>query len=402
MRILCVFGRHNYGQPARGEAYEFRTFIPALRALGHEVRVFDSWDRSAFDDFVDLNSALLSTVDKFRPDVVLAVPIRYEVWTETWDLIRATGAVTINWAADDSWKYEQHSRLVATTFDVCATTNRRACGKYLRDGFDHAFLTQWAAPRTKLIPPKPADLCKYAVTFVGTAHGDRWQCVDKLRALGLVVLCFGHGWPGGAVTGEELDSIVRDSVISINFANAAGSRRSGATQLKARVFEIPGGGGFLLTEGSESLDEFFRLGKEIAVFTDLRQLAEIAHYYLSHHQERDAVAAAGFERVRTEHTYEARFDALLSFATARHRIRITSPKGSVDWRVFAAVAERHRTNHLGRALRFVFLRVCSAVWGPQRGRRAARTALFELSWRLLGARTYSAAGLPGRLFYGDS
>jgi len=34
--------------------------------------------------------------------------------------------------------------------------------------------------------------------------------------------------------------------------------------------------------------------------------------------------------------------------------------------------------------------------------RAARRLLFEISWRLGGRRTYSAAGLPGRLFYRES
>jgi spore maturation protein CgeB len=42
------------------------------------------------------------------------------------------------------------------------------------------------------------------------------------------------------------------------------------------------------------------------------------------------------------------------------------------------------------------------VWGPRRGRRAARRLLFELSWRIAGARTYGAAGWPGRMFYRES
>ena len=37
MRVLCVFGEHNYGDPNRGEGYEYANFVPALRRLGHEV-----------------------------------------------------------------------------------------------------------------------------------------------------------------------------------------------------------------------------------------------------------------------------------------------------------------------------------------------------------------------------
>ena len=45
MRILCVFGRHNYGDPARGEGVEYTHFLPALRTLGHEVEFFESFSR---------------------------------------------------------------------------------------------------------------------------------------------------------------------------------------------------------------------------------------------------------------------------------------------------------------------------------------------------------------------
>ena len=62
MNILCVFGRHNYGDPSRGEGYEYSNFLPALRTLGHDVHHFESWDRSAQADFAALNTALLDRV----------------------------------------------------------------------------------------------------------------------------------------------------------------------------------------------------------------------------------------------------------------------------------------------------------------------------------------------------
>jgi spore maturation protein CgeB len=44
----------------------------------------------------------------------------------------------------------------------------------------------------------------------------------------------------------------------------------------------------------------------------------------------------------------------------------------------------------------------SLVFGKGRGARAARRFVYELSWRLAGATTYRARGLPGRLFYAES
>lgn len=51
------------------------------------------------------------------------------------------------------------------------------------------------------------------------------------------------------------------------------------------------------------------------------------------------------------------------------------------------------------ALKKVLNKLCSTIWGPVRGSRAARRLVFELSWRLNGTNTYSAAGIPGRMFY---
>ena len=113
MRILCVFGRHNYGDPARGEGYEYSNFLPALRNLGHEVQLFDSFSRIPYSDFAALNKALLESAESFRPDVVFCVLMGYEVWLETLDLIHATGTYLVNWGTDDSWKYDQFSRFVA-------------------------------------------------------------------------------------------------------------------------------------------------------------------------------------------------------------------------------------------------------------------------------------------------
>jgi spore maturation protein CgeB len=105
MNILCVFGEHAYGDPARGEAYEYVNFLPALRRLGHRVSFFESFSREPYADFKVLNRALLQRVEETSPDVVFCVLMQYEVWIETMRLIRKSGPLLVNWSTDDSWKY---------------------------------------------------------------------------------------------------------------------------------------------------------------------------------------------------------------------------------------------------------------------------------------------------------
>lgn len=78
-------------------------------------------------------------------------------------------------------------------------------------------------------------------------------------------------------------------------------------QIKARSFEVPGCGGFLLTGQAENLGDYYEIGKEIVCFKDMGDLIEKVRYYLCHEDERAAIAQAGYQRTLHEHTYVHRF-----------------------------------------------------------------------------------------------
>jgi spore maturation protein CgeB len=411
MRVLCALSKHNYGVPDRGEGYEYTNFVPALRRLGHEVVLFESGSRSCYSDFRDLNRSFLHVVKDVRPNVILAAQMLYEIWLETWQIIRDSGiAATVNWATDDSWKYAQFSRFVAPAFHAFTTTYPAVYERYRRDGISHILLTQWAASAASLQPPLPAAQCTHGVSFVGTAHGSRPAWVNALRRGGIEVTCFGHGWPRGPVAADDIPRIIRSSVISLNLANGVmiweGLVPRRINQIKARTFEVPGAGGFLLTEWTDGLDRYYAPGQEIAIFRSLDELADKIHYYLANSAERDAIARAGYERTRLGHTYDQRLAEVLDFALRQreeyNRLRGAPPTGQIDWSKFARAAEGHRMDRKLSLFRRALVAGCSTIWGPKRGQRAARRLVFELSWRLAGARTYSASGWPGRMFYGAS
>ncbi len=395
MKILCVFGKHQYGDPARGIGTEYAAFVPTLKRLGHQVLHFESWDRSTYADFVELNRALLNTVEQARPDVLLAVQMNYEIWLETLRIIQLRGDVaTVCWTTDDTWKYEQVSRFLGPFFHAMTTTDPSVVPLYHGDGIANVLPTQWAARADDLSPPLPASECRYPVTFVGAAHGTRRQRVAKLARLGVEVQCFGHGWPSGSLAAEDLAVIMRQSIISLNFSNSSGRR----TNMKARMFEVPGAGGFLLTEPTEHLERYYAVGDEIDVFHSMEDLARKVRHYLGNPDLRDRIAVAGFERTRREHTYDHRMEDVLPFALASRDQWIRRSR-----EVLAPSFDDAVRSHVpGRAMKAgadCFGRLCTMVWGVNRGRRAARRATFELSWRICRGKTFSASGLPGRLFY---
>jgi spore maturation protein CgeB len=408
VKALCVLGQHNYGDPARGLGYEYVNFLPALTQLGYAVTQFESFDRAPYRDFADMNRKLLETIDRVQPDLVFCVLMGYEIWTETLDRIRrVSGALLLNWGTDDSWKYEQYARFVAPHLDCYATTYPEALAKACNDGLNNFALTQWAASDVALAQPLPAAHCRYRVSFIGSAYGNRRSRIEDLRRRGIEVDCFGYGWANGPVPSTEIPRIMRESVVSLNFGDSGtqlrGLRPYRSRQIKARVFEVPGAGGFLLTEGAEHLTDYYRAGEEIETFDSRDELAEKLRYYLDRPDARDRIARAGHERTRREHTYSRRFVALLDAATAMRSAAgpASVPPPRVD-ESFESICARHRVTPLLRFVRALISAPARLLFGARRGPRAARRLLFELSWRLGGARTYSAAGWPGRVFYRES
>src|SRR4029434_3926683 len=138
--------------------------------------------------------------------------------------------------------------------------------------------------------------CRYRVSFIGSAYGNRRGRIEDLRRRGIEVDCFGYGWPNGPVPSAEIPRIMRESVVSLNFGDSGtqlrGLRPYRSRQIKARVFEVPGAGGFLLTEGAEHVTDCYRAGEEMETFDSRDELTEKLRYYLDRPDARDRIARA--------------------------------------------------------------------------------------------------------------
>lgn len=406
MRILCVLSKFAYGKQERGENYDYVHFLPALERMGHKISFFDSGDRSSYGDFSELNAALLTHIDRFRPDVIFCVLMHYEIWLETLDLIRANSpAAIVNWGTDDSWKFTQASRFFAAHVDLHVTTSHMAESAALSRGLTNVMLSQWAASSGDLTEPRAAKDCQYEVSFVGNLYGYRHAWISELRDNGIEVATFGHGSEGGVIEAHKIPDIYNSSLISINFSGAGDGGLKGlgsaARQIKARTFEVPGSGGFLLTESAPDLERYFVAGTEIAVFGTPAELIAKVKYFRDHPVERDRIACAGHRRTLEQHTYERRFAEILV------RLRpVLEGRRNRTWTIsvrdLAAQVAQHRAGWATAWLREFLVTSFSLLFGKARGVRAARRFLYEMSWRMCGEMTYRARGLPGRLFYGES
>ena len=401
MKVLCALAQYQYGVRARGEDPSYVSFIPALRRLGHEVRHFETWDPTLYPTHAHLNHALLAEVEKYHPDIVLTLQLHYEIWTETLVAIQQMEeAALITWTTDDSFKFDMVSKYIGPFYDTISTTYYYRVADYRKAKIDGVFLTQWAANSFWLKPPKLARDCRYQVSFVGASYGIRAEVVQKLQAAGINVECFGHGWPNGSIPAEEIPKIMNDSVISLNFSAASMSEGGDNRQIKLRTFEVPGAGGFLLTDSAPGMNDVYQIGQEIEVYADYADLEQKIRYYLQHTEERDRIANAGYIRTASCHTWEHRLEGLLRYGLERRHMRLQRQVRTAPAAKDGAV-ETLPWPKLGvalRCLRWSLVWACSLVWGPLRGPKAARRLMFGASRRICGVKTFSAMSIPARMF----
>jgi spore maturation protein CgeB len=364
MRILYVGMKYDYGFPERGLGFEHWNFYESLSRMGHEVIYFDFMSLYKEHGRHWMNRRLREVVAADKPHLLFAVLFGDELDKAILgEISEHSSTITLNWFCDDHWRFDNFSRYWAPSFNWVVTTSKAAVIKYAGIGYRNVIKSQWACNHflyKKLDLPLVHD-----VTFVGQPHGNRRQVIEYLRQSGISVQVWGNGWESGRLSQQDMIRVFNQSRINLNLSNAsyspaenggkapavlrlarrlfgaaplsdtararikwhvAGMRTSRRirdstdstalipphypSQIKGRNFEIPGCGGFLLTDRAENLEDYYDLGGEIACFDDIPDLADKIRYYLAHEEERHEIAEAGYRRTLRDHTYERRFNEI--------------------------------------------------------------------------------------------
>jgi len=100
----------------------------------------------------------------------------------------------------------------------------------------------------------------------------------------------------GAVYGYDMYRALKSGriVLHIEIDHGEGDNK--------RIFEATGMGSFLITENFERTRQYFEPGVEIETFQNSIELNEKIYYYLSHPEEREAIALRGQKRCLQNHS----------------------------------------------------------------------------------------------------
>lgn len=305
-RILLAIARYDYGDVSRGISFEENNFLHSLIHSGYEVVAFDTLGTGNKYGIKMMNDLLVENVYRWNPEVVFFFLFRDEILTKT--LTRLTddiGIHTINWFADDHWRFEIFSKKYSPYFSYVVTTDRDALERYNEIGVKNVIHSQWAC--NHYLYRRMNTNQENDVTFIGQPHGDRRSVINRIADAGLEVGTYGFGWHTGKLSTYQMIEMFNKTKINLNLSN---SSRGKHDQIKGRDFEIPGCGGFMLRAANPHLGEYFDIGKELIVYDTVDDLIDKIRYYLKHPEERDAVRDAAYRRVLREHTYEIRFEKI--------------------------------------------------------------------------------------------
>lgn len=320
MKILVVCMRHTYGDPHRELSFEYFNFYQVLEAMGHEVELFDYMGELHALGKTGMNRKLLERVREWRPAVAVFSLYTDQFEPETVNALREY-TKTFCFFHDDTWRVD-YSRFWAKHFDFFSTPDLRGESKYREIGLDTAIYFPFGCNEAlfrKLDVPK-----RYDVSFVGGWHPWRQWLIDRVKAAGIDVEVVGHRWPKGEIDQEGMIRIFNESRINLNLSNSASwdvryltssprallnrvRSKKNIEQMKARIFEVSGCGGFQLSYFVEGLANCYDIDREIAVYADADDLIDKIRFYLAHDSLRESMASAAHQRTLREHTFKQRF-----------------------------------------------------------------------------------------------
>ena len=317
----------------------------ALRALGHELSVFDhrkfvlpgrchlysDWARRL--DLAWLSRRFLRQALRFQPDLVL-VNQGASIKPGTLDeLHRRLGAPMANWFQDYPVQYER-SVEIGPHYDCFFWGDTYPLGKHRGLGYTHEHWLPFACdPEIH----RPVDLSaqereEYAceVCFVGSMYPGRARLLEHLTEFDLAV--WGPGWEqlpsdsalrrchrGGSVPPEVWVKIFNASAIVLNIDGYGETLDESGHMANTRVYEAPACGAFELVDEKRDITALFTSGRELVCydFNAPDELRRLVVHYLSRPEERQEIAARGREAMLQAHTYQHRMQALIDTAFGR-------------------------------------------------------------------------------------
>lgn len=228
----------------------------------------------------------------------------------------------VSWSLDDM--YAKHNRTVyydagLKYYDLVVTTKSYNVSELKKLGAKNILFQYQAYEKDFHMPFNDCKDKLWDVAFVGSFEKERFESIKSLAENGIKINIWGHGWSfiankypniiymGGEIFKEDFAKAFTCSKISLNFL-----RKINRDLHTSRSIEIPACKGFMLAERTDEHQKLFTEDKEAVYFSGNQELFEKVSYYLSHDDERNKIADAGFRRcINSGYTYDNRIKEII-------------------------------------------------------------------------------------------
>ena len=302
--------------------YNVTTFarLRALQELVDEVETFDAtnWlgDGNRLVRLVAsrtyigrsiaaMNNSLYRVVRCYDPDVIW---IDKGPWIYPWTLrsLKARGCYLVHYNTDDVFaptnRFWLH-RLGIRFYDIYLTTNRYNVIEISSRYGIPAIRAGMGYDSTLHRPPATAQDFKREhcpVVFMGHWRPHTEEFIAALQQDGIPVRVWGGRWGKAKRASLRSVEVLPNSKYVCAIASASIAlcflSRYQRNESTGRTFEIPAIGTFMLAERTLEHEFLFGDGRGCALFSTEQELIEKTRYYLSHPDERQAIAETGHRR----------------------------------------------------------------------------------------------------------
>jgi len=260
------------------------------------------------------------------------------------DFVRQLPVFKVYGCFDDPEQSEDLSKPVAASYDLCLVGNIAEIDTYHSWGVDNVEFWPMGFFEDDYNP---------ALTKEDILNGTRDTDISlicerenpwRTQRLDAYVRAFpdgsyyGKGWPNGFLPESNKVPFYQRTKIGPNFHNSTGP-------INFRTYVLPANGVMQLCDNKRYLGKIFELNKEVAGFDSVEEAIDLTKYYLSHDDERRAIAAAGWEKACKEYNEIAVFEKAVD-AIKRTMINSPSEKKPGPIRLCSAIRfKRLKTVH---------------------------------------------------------
>ena len=294
MKILFTANKTYRGSIDGGWWY----FYLPLIDMGHEVYFYDT---VAGD-----NNTYSEVIETFKPDLIFCIMTGdagiapMEPWQDILNETKTGRTKTFNWFCDDTWRYNNFSKNACHYFNACSTPEKSRVADYKKDGYDNIIVANWHA-NSKFYEAKAYESKTTDISFIGYLTASRKSFFNRVD----LPITFLSG-----ITQEELFDAHTTTKIGINLSHNDNDTQ-GKTQMKQRMFEVPAGGGMLLTQYHEGIEDYYKIDSEIVTFRDSKKKKKKAKFLMDNPNVSRNIAERGYKRFIREHDSSVRLSQTL-------------------------------------------------------------------------------------------